>query len=98
MKRAQKIVLTVIGIAALSALLPACALEEDDVDQVTKVDGPAPATYGAKVTICHLTHSRTTPDQVIQVAPAALPAHLAHGDFVGDSCTPPPPAIDAAPP
>lgn len=40
-----------------------------------------PCTRGAKkVTICHLTGSKSNPVVVITISCSALPAHLAHGD------------------
>jgi hypothetical protein len=41
--------------------------------------------YGARVTICHRTKSRTNPYRTIRVAPSAVRAHLRHGDKRG-SC------------
>jgi hypothetical protein len=42
-----------------------------------------------KVTICHLTASASNPSETIDVAEASLPAHVAHGDTLGE-CAPEP--------
>jgi len=39
--------------------------------------------YGAKVTICHHTHSKKNPMVTITVGQPAVQAHLKHGDTVG---------------
>lgn len=39
--------------------------------------------YGAKVTICHHTHSKKHPTVTITVGQAAVQAHLKHGDTIG---------------
>src|SRR5436190_21304501 len=44
--------------------------------------------YGAKVVICHHTHSRKNAFVTIVVSASAVPAHLAHGDTLG-ACPPP---------
>jgi hypothetical protein len=39
--------------------------------------------YGAKVVICHRTHSKKHPFVTIVVSQSAVAAHLAHGDRLG---------------
>jgi hypothetical protein len=39
--------------------------------------------YGAKVTICHHTHSKKNPYVTITVSQSAVAAHLKHGDTLG---------------
>jgi hypothetical protein len=39
--------------------------------------------YGAKVVICHRTHSKKHPFVTIVVSQSAVAAHLAHGDTLG---------------
>jgi hypothetical protein len=51
---------------------------------------------GNQVTICHQTHSAHDPGVVITVNEHALPAHLAHGDYVmGPIINPYQPVINA---
>ena len=42
----------------------------------------------SKLGICHIPPGNTAKARVIRISARALPAHLAHGDFVGPSCTP----------
>jgi hypothetical protein len=46
-----------------------------------------------KVNVCHIPPGNPANAHIINVSVNAVPAHLAHGDFVGDTCdvTPPPP-------
>ena len=39
--------------------------------------------YEKKVTICHRTHSKKKPFHTIRVSRNAVPAHLRHGDALG---------------
>ena len=44
-----------------------------------------------KVTICHNTHSATNPQVTITVSVRAIPAHMMHGDLIGECNVPEPP-------
>ena len=48
-------------------------------------DSPAvePEGGGGQVVMCHVTGSKKHPEVTISVAPAAVDAHLAHGDGLG---------------
>jgi hypothetical protein len=52
----------------------------------TGTTGLTVTTPGKKVTLCHRTGSKKHPFHTISVAPAAVRAHLAHGDVLGP-CT-----------
>jgi hypothetical protein len=94
MLRAQKAVLTFVGITALTSLVAACGMveeqDEDNVGEIDHEDGIHPALYGAKVTICHHTNSRTNPTVTLEVSSTALSSHLEHGDTAGacGTCVP----------
>jgi hypothetical protein len=53
---------------------------------------PHPARAGGveKVTICHRPPGNPENEQTITVGAPAVPAHLAHGDDIGECGTPPP--------
>ena len=52
---------------------------------------PVNAAQEEKVTICHLPPGNPANSQTITVGAAAVPAHLAHGDYLGACEAPPPP-------
>jgi hypothetical protein len=43
----------------------------------------ADGTYGKKVTICHVPPGNPANAHTITVSENAVPAHLAHGDYLG---------------
>ena len=54
---------------------------------------PHPAAAGAgeeKVTICHIPPGNPDNAHTVTVGAPAVPAHLAHGDTLGECFTPPP--------
>lgn len=88
--------------ARVHALNAAAAAQRQPAGEAAPVAPVAPASSHQqaqpKVLLCHVTASETTPFSLIEVAaPAAVNAHLAHGDFaaVGGACpepiVPPPP-------
>ena len=44
-----------------------------------------------RVALCHVPPGNPTAKRVIHVAPRSVPAHLAHGDFLGETCATPTP-------
>ena len=83
------ILLAAMGVATSVALGKGgpFATSSDTTSTTTSTAG-APTTTTAtgqssKVLVCHRTHSKKKPFHTIRVAPAAVPAHLAHGDSLG---------------
>lgn len=84
--------------------VPICVCGQGIIDDNGEVRAwGAPSTWGrsgcsepltinnnGKVTICHLPPGNPGNSQTLSVAPSAIKAHLAHGDWIGscDSCNP----------
>lgn len=105
-------IFTVAGVLMLSA----CGSGVDSTNQAANVDDngapqvcvpgqPDPRACDPadtmKTTVCHIPPGNPANKHTICVGNPAVPAHLAHGDFLGSCCgamTPPPPTADGGTP
>ncbi len=80
----RSIVKTSLAIAL--TLLASCMATDDaaDPDAVERRPPPPP-----KVKVCHLPPGNPSAAHTIEVSQSAVPAHLAHGDTVGQCVCPP---------
>ncbi len=90
-----------LRLATLSALLsslliaaPVALAQSQDLSTRTDPFWKVRLSPGVTVTLCHIPPGNPANPQTIEVAQAAVPAHLAHGDSLGacpdegDDCPP----------
>jgi hypothetical protein len=75
--------MAILGSTAFAKGKPSATQAETTTTVQSEVTVTAPQSPG-KALVCHRTHSKKKPFHTINVSLSAVPAHLAHGDTLGE--------------